>query len=176
MARWRLTESHYLNCPGTTWRRSEISADGEAVEFTYNVPRLLDIKDPRCHTNKAEGIIVVCYEGKGQPGDRTFVGDPTPSMQPLDDEAREISAKYEGRWQHPIESLPNGLGDQLIRDLEKQIAAIGATQKPSGMIPNSVVSKDEFDGVKKQLDELMAQNAALLEKLSEPAAAKGRRV
>lgn len=180
MARWRLTESHYLNCPNTNWRRTEISNDGEAVEHNYNVPRLLDINDPRCHTDKANQLVIVCYEGKGQPGDRVFVGDPTPGMQPLDEEARAISAEFEGRWQHPIESLPNGLGPELIRDLERQIQAIGATQKPSGMIPNQAVSKDEFETLKNQMAELMAQNQKLVEQLTaqpapETKASAGRR-
>lgn len=180
MARWRLTESHYLNSPGTKWRYSEIDSNGEAVEHNFVVPRLMDIKDPRHHTDKDAGVIVVCYEGKGQPSDRVFVGDPTPSMEPLDEEAREISARYEGKWKHAIDSLPaQGFGNELLGALQAQLAAVAATQSPSSMAPNTAIKAEEFSALKTQVDELVKQNQQLMAQLAAkaeaPKAAAGRR-
>ena len=35
-----------------------------------------------------------------------FTGPPTSEMEPLDDEAKKLTAKFMETWEHPIESLP----------------------------------------------------------------------
>lgn len=113
MARWKLQTSHYLNTlNGTEWEYSAVQG-GKAVRRRFPVPRYLDILDPGDWTLKvgnglpvewggnddsAGGIIVVCQPGKGQPGDIEFVGDPSPNMLPLDDEAKAISDSFRDRW------------------------------------------------------------------------------
>ena len=115
MARWKLATSHYLNTvKPVKWRYSETDrSSGENLEREYIVPKFLDIMDPRCWTNRlvagaqvggsvtnigAEGEIVVCQPGKGQPGDTEFLGDPTPDMIPMDEEAEQISAGFADHW------------------------------------------------------------------------------
>lgn len=182
MARWLLKEPHYLNSPRTKWRYTEIDNDGEAQEHEFPVPRLMDPKDPRHWTNKQTQEIVVCYEGKGNPGDRIFTGPPTPGMDPLDDEAQKISAEHAGSWIHPIDTLPgNGqsYADGLLKQLTDQLTAVAATGKPSSLIPNQLVKAEDFAALQSQVAKLMEANEALLAQLTakpvEPAAEPKRR-
>jgi hypothetical protein len=169
MARWLLKEPHYLNSPRTNWRYTEIDQDGEAQEHNFPVPRLMDPKDPRHWTNKADQTIVVCYEGKGNPGDRIFTGPPTPGMEPLDEEAQAISAQYSGSWVHPIDTLPgNGqsYADGLLKALTDQLTAIGNTKSPSSMLPNQAIKAEDFAKLQEQVAELMKANQALVGQLT----------
>lgn len=152
MARWELTEPHYLNgCP----------PDLEAVEWEYKETDRTTGRERRKRFEVpfyAESGTTVCYEGKGQPSDTVFRGDPTPSMTPLDDEARAISKEWEPRWQHPIESLPGqGFSASLLSNLERQLNELAA--KSPTPIAQSGVSKEEFDALKEQLAALMAEKA-----------------
>src|ERR1700735_3109676 len=111
MARWKLMQPHYLNIlclpDGTEveWVKEETNrTTGRMARKTYKVPCLLNTANPQ-DFNDPDGISV-CFEGKGEPKDIEFVGDPTPDMEPLDDEAEEISAKMREKWEHPIDSLP----------------------------------------------------------------------
>lgn len=111
MARWKLATAHYLNVPGEEWEYTENDRKtGRPKRFKFPVPRHLDINDPTCWTNRwgnkdnEDGEIIVCWEGKGDSSDIVFLGDPTPDMIPVDDEAREISAMFEARWKHKPES------------------------------------------------------------------------
>ena len=115
LARWKLGTSMYLNTvKPVKWRYQETDrSTGENLEKEFIVPRLLDINDPRCWTNRlvaganvgggstnigAEGEIIVCQPGKGQPGDIEFLGDPTPDMIPMDEEAEGISGGFADHW------------------------------------------------------------------------------
>lgn len=98
MARWQLTEPHYLNVPGT---QTEDRSMGDNSRKKLSAPLHLDPNDEKQWNYREmiapqimDGKIVVCYEGKGEPKDIIFVGDPTPGMLPMDDEAREISSKF----------------------------------------------------------------------------------
>jgi len=144
MARWRLSTSHYLQIPGTEWEQMEKDQlTGREVRKRYTVPRLLDVDDPTSwnyHTRNPRGEIiagevVVCYEGKGQPQDIVFIGDPSPDMIPLDDEAREISRKLEPRWNaKPDEetSFTKKLMEQQ-QSLAVELAAKANTVKVEGL-------------------------------------------
>lgn len=128
MARWKLTEPHYLNVPGTKWELSQNDrTTGRPVRKVFPVPLFLhpDSPDDWTHDKRDDGYIVVCHEGRGNPEDIVFVGEPTPGMLPLDEEAQQLSAKYSHKWtptagtdeQSQMESfqqkLLNGLADQM---------------------------------------------------------------
>lgn len=121
MARWKLMTSHYLNVPNEIWEYQETDrTTGKPVRRQFQVPKLLDVNDPQCWTNhwgnrdNAEGEIIVCHEGKGESRDQPFIGDPTPDMIPLDDEAREISASFENIWKIKPERVAGEYSQSLV--------------------------------------------------------------
>jgi len=132
MARWKLLASHYLNVPGTEWEYKEIDrTTGRPKLRKFPVPLLLDPGQyADCNyrdTVNGDPEIIVCHEGKGLDKDIIFVGDPTPDMLPLDDEAKAISATFAGKWGHPIESLEaNGpsYSEQLLNKLQEEVADV----------------------------------------------------
>lgn len=165
MARWRLMTAHYIRTkaadgsPGSEWEYKETDrTTGKQARKVYAVPTLLNPEDGADHNYPGE--IVVCYEGKGQHRDIIFLGQPTPEMEPLDDEAKAISDKLRPSWgEHPINSLSGQLyTDNLLADLQKQVAQLGV----GGTIQaNVAVPPDEFAALKAQVAELMKQNAEL---------------
>lgn len=148
MARWKLTEPHYLCVPGTFWE--QVTTDRitqRPIRKQYPVPLHVDPridsdwthKDP---LNPMDGWIVVCLAGKGEPRDIVIDQEPTPGMLPLDDEAREISAKY--TWTPNDRVLDDFNMDQssnqakILNSLTKQLAdaivsgqAASAVQSPA---------------------------------------------
>ena len=125
MARWKLACNHYIRTvKPTKWRYTETDqSTGETIEKEYDVPRLLDIKDPKCWSKRwgpdahfMEGEVIVCQPGKGQPGDWEFLGDPTPDMIPLDEEAEAISATYTDRWAYKPEVMDPSAHSQSLVD------------------------------------------------------------
>ena len=160
--RWRLLQPHYLNVPGTEWEYKEVDrTSGKQARKVYEVPLLLNPNDPNDYNYPGE--IIVCHEGKGQRQDIVFVGPPTPDMEPIDEEAKMLSASMEKGWVHPIESLPEqgGYSQSLLTDFQRQLSEAMA----NAPVRNAAVSKDEFEELKKQMAELMAQNKALAEQL-----------
>jgi hypothetical protein len=164
-------QAHYLNVPGTEWEYKEVDQQtGRQVRKIYEVPVLLDPKDPANFNYPGE--IIVCDGNSPQRLDIIFAGPPTPDMEPIDDEAKEISSKLVSAWQHPIDSLP-GQGDyssQVLERLEAQMTLLMKGQKP---VANTVIEPTAFEALQQQVQALMEQNAALLEKLEEP---KSRRL
>jgi hypothetical protein len=131
MARWKLMTPHYLNVEGEEWEYQETNrTTGRPQRTKFPVPRLLDIRDPQCWTNQwgnkdnAEGEIIVCYKGKGDPKDIVFTGDPTPDMYPVDDEAKEISAKFETRWGAKPENMAGDFSQSLIDKFQTELAMV----------------------------------------------------
>ncbi|MDR3572268.1 MAG: hypothetical protein P4L50_00265 [Anaerolineaceae bacterium] len=139
MARWKLMTSHYLNTVRPAkWRYSAIDqASGELLEKEFLVPRMLDINDPKCWTNRAEvgnpvsagghtadvgGEIVVCHQGKGLRTDIEFIGDPTPDMVPLDEEAQTISDSFEAHWAYKPDQ-PEMSYSQLVVDRSYKVSS-----------------------------------------------------
>jgi len=139
MARWKLMTSHYLNTVRQAkWRYSAIDqANGELLEKEFNVPRMLDVDDPKCWTNRAEvgnpvssggnmtnadGEVVVCWQGKGLKTDIEFIGDPTPDMVPLDEEAQEVSDSFESHWAYKPDQ-PEMSYSQLVVDRSDKISS-----------------------------------------------------
>lgn len=167
MARWRLTAKHYLNVPGTIWRHEETSRDtGERVEQEYPVPKYLDPDDPK--QQNRQGEIIVCLDGKGERGDITFIGKPTPDMEPLDAEAEAITALERPKWEHPIESLPmtGDFTQSLFTALQRQVDAAAQAQP----LPNVSAGVDPaaFALMQEQMAQLMARNAELEEAAATP--------
>jgi hypothetical protein len=131
MARWKLMTSHYLNVPNEIWEYQETDrTTGKPVRRQFQVPKLLDVNDPQCWTNQwgnrdnAEGEIIVCHEGKGESRDQPFVGDPTPDMIPLDDEAKEISKKFENIWQVKPERMAGEYSQSLVDRFQVEMAEL----------------------------------------------------
>jgi hypothetical protein len=163
MARWRLTEPHYLNAVGSDqaeWEHKETNrTTGRQARLVYKVPRYLDPKDPADHNQN--GDIIVCHVGKGQPRDIVFDGPPTPSMEPLDDEATAITEAERPSWHDPINEFSAvSFQDRLLMNMQEQMARIQAKQdaEPT-LVPAGTVSRKEFDELQAKYAELMAQNA-----------------
>lgn len=141
MARWRLTEKHYLNVPGTKWEFMSTDRNtGRPVKKVFTVPLYIDPEDKDSWNYRGEGMfedgsVIVCHEGKGQPRDIVFIGDPTPGMLPLDDEAVAISAQFSWTPTQGLdeESQSNSHQQKLLLGLIDQMAELQtrATQAPS---------------------------------------------
>src|SRR5262245_7127555 len=183
MARWRLTQGHYLQVPGTEWEYKESDREtGRQARKVFEVPLYLDPRDPADWTDRTEGAIFVT--NKFDPAHRrdiVFVGPPTPDMEPVDDEAQAISQKYidSGAWKHPIDSLNMNYSQSVLSDFERQIAGLlaGAVQKagPPQNLSVGGVSQESFDRLQEQVAKLMEQNSRLQEQLTEKPKAAGRR-
>lgn len=180
MARWQLLQPHYLNIPGNVWEYIEndrITQKPKRTQFV--VPRLLDPDDPTEWTHRQlnalgqpiEGTIVVAYEGKNEPNDLIFIGEPTPDMKPLDDEAKKISTELaKTRWKTPVnETSDRGYADVVLRALETQMNKVAETAKPASM--------DGMEQLLAAMTALTKQNAELIGALAgnQPAGAVGRR-
>lgn len=133
MARWKLMTAHYLNTPGEEWEYQETDRKtGRPKRTKFAVPRYLDPRDPTCWTERwgnkdnEEGEIIVCWEGQGNAHDIVFVGDPTPDMVPVDDEAREISATFEARWNFQPENADTDFSQSLVDKFQSELAEIQA--------------------------------------------------
>lgn len=129
MARWKLGSSHYLNTvQSEQWEYIEEGRIKGPLRKRFNVPRFLNILDPKCYTrvwgptNDLEGEIIVCLPGRGDPSDIEFLGDPTPEMFPIDDEAKAISAKLEPHWKYKPDSEIL-FSQSLVESMQDQAAA-----------------------------------------------------
>ncbi len=170
MARWRLTADHYLNVPDNVWEYEETSREsGKRKREVLPVPLLISLLDPNFHN--FDGDVVVCHEGKGEregksKGDIVFLGNPTPDMEPLDEEAEALTASLRPRWEHPIDTLPanGGMTQQEQVFLEMITKAMAGAQAVS--VPNTGVSAEAFAELQKQMAALAEQNATLMARLN----------
>lgn len=104
--RWKLLSSHYLRVPGTEWEYKEVDQQtGRERRKRIEVDRYLDINDPSDFTTRGANVngmqlgeVTVCHEGKGLPTDHIFTGNPTPEMEPLDEEAEALSNSLKDGW------------------------------------------------------------------------------
>ena len=134
MARWKLAAGHYLNVAGNKWEYQEVSrTTGKTIRVQLPVPTHLDPRDPADFNHKwghggvDEGeIIVAQVSGAYEPADINFIGDPTPDMIPLDDEAKVISASFEERWRYKPESAEysGNYSQSLIDQLQLSMAEV----------------------------------------------------
>jgi hypothetical protein len=175
MARWLLTEPHYLNVPGNKWEYKETDRfTGKQLRKELPVPMLLDNRDeadwnytPKSGPFEAEsGLevfdsfgIVVCHAGKGKGRDIVFVGPPTPGMLPIDHEAKAISNKEKVKWKHPIEDLPGTYSENLLASLQGKVAdAMSKIALPA--------SDSKMDALIASIAAMADQNAKLIAALS----------
>jgi hypothetical protein len=132
MARWKLMTPVYLNCViPAKWEYSETSrTTGKPVRKTFNVPTYLDPKEPSDWTKRwgfkddQDGEIIVCQPGKGDADDIEFLGDPTPDMTPIDDEAKIISASFAERWRFKAEGAPISYSQSLVDEFQSEMAEV----------------------------------------------------
>jgi len=158
MARWKLACPHYLSIPNTEWEYNE-TRNGKVNRKRFIVPRLLNTADPGDWTNRwgskddEDGEIIVCHEGKGERSDIAFVGDPTPDMIPVDDEARAISAAFEDRWKYKPETAEIDFSQSLVDKFEEAMATAQTKQA-------EVPGMSELVGALTSLTQLIAQQQA----------------
>jgi len=166
MARWRLTDGHYLNVPGTEWEYKETDRETQRqVRKVYEIPLYLHPRE-RSDWNypQDEAIIVSNRFDKAHPRDYVFVGPPTPDMEPLDEEAEKISQSYRdsGAWTHPIDALNMTYSQSMLSEFEKQLAAkMVEITRPTPNMSLGGVSPEDFNRLQQQVAQLMEQNAKL---------------
>ena len=173
MARWLLLQPHYLKVADTFWEQTETDrVSGRQKKKKYPVPLHLD---PHCAAdwnNKPgsssanisrggnsfdEGYITVCHEGKGEPHDYVFSGDPTPDMEAIDDEAKAISATFQ--WNDPTRFFVPGEGEMTFA--ERMILTMQEEAKAQASPANDLVV------MQKQMNETMAMMAQVLSRLTD---------
>ncbi len=165
MARWSLRNPHYLNVldaegKGCEWMHEETDREtGRRNRKIYTVPQMLDPNNPQDQNYRELGRIIVCHQGKGEPRDITFLGEPTPDMEPFDEEAEKISESLRPKWEHPIETLPanGGMNEQEAAFMKHLMESFAKSAAPQ----NASVPKEEFEELKAQVAALMEQNKAL---------------
>lgn len=168
MARWKLTEPHYLSVPTERWEHTTTnSRTGKPIRKMFRVPKHLDPRledDWNVRINGMDGEIHVCYEGKDDPKypDRAIVfeGNPTPGMLPLDDEAKEISGQFSWTPTQGIDeesqrhSFYAKLGDTLIDQMTELKVARETAPNPA------------MDKFMETMLAMMAQNQQILAALA----------
>jgi hypothetical protein len=168
MARWKLLQPHHLNVPGTEWEYNETDRKTNKPKRTrFPVPLYLNPLSPDDwnYGDKDDGDIIVAHDNANA-GERDylFVGDPTPDMEPLDDEARAISDSFRGRWgDGPIEGLPaqGGYSQSLLDSVQKEFADAVAGQSKA-----SQAQADQMKDVLSSMAAMMKQNQDLLAMLA----------
>lgn len=167
MARWKLTEKHYLYTePPTEWEQVEIDlTTGEQVRRRFTVPKFIDPDDPKF--KNGEGIVVVCQGEKGNPKDIIFLGLPTASMLPIDEEATAISESMV-KGEHPIESLDDVVTESpsVLKTMQAQINAL--------MMANDELMRRIASNESASAEDAKADIAAIA--AQQPKVAKDRRV
>jgi hypothetical protein len=180
MARWALKDKHYLNVPGTEWEYKETDRDtGRQRRMVLQVPLYLDPKDSADWNDRVNEMVVVTNKfDSAHPNDHVFIGDPTPDMEPLDDEANNITQSFidRGAWIHPIDSLNMTYSQSILSGLEQQIVQAVKDNVKVAQVPNvsaSSVTKKQFDDLQNMVKQLMEQNASLQAQVIEAAKPKG---
>lgn len=167
MARWKITEPHYLNVDGTKWEYSEVDRKtGRPKRTQFDVPLYINPKyeddlkvfgqgDPEPEFRD----IIVSNGNNAQPKDIIFRGPPTPDMIPLDDEARELSEAMKTSWDAPaIEGL--NYSQRLELNFIGQMAAF---KEQVQQAPQAEGLKDLME----TMTSMMKQQTEILSKLAE---------
>lgn len=162
--RWKLVTPHYLNVPGEVWEYIETDRKtGRPMRNKYTVPKLLHPDDPTAWTSQwgtrgnEEGEIIVCHEGKGEPTDQVFIGDPTPDMIPIDDEAKALSKTFEDRWKYKPETAHLTFSQSMIDKFQAEQAMLAVKSS----------SSDDITKLTNAIGELVKINQVALEKASD---------
>lgn len=171
MARWKLVEPHYIHAERDgqrpEWVYKEINrATGREIQKKYIIPMHLDPKLAEDWNDwpdgpHGDGIVVVTDGKNARPKDIIMVPNAkgelpiTPGMEPLDDEAREITAKFAHRFT-PIEGREDATySERLVDHFVEQLADVkaAATQQANTAGINDVL---------KVMTEMLAQNQQIL--------------
>lgn len=166
MARWKLTEKHYLNVPGTRWEFQTVDrTTGRPQRKVFTVPLYLDPENPD-DCNYKDGYdnwIIVAYEASAEGRDIIFVGDPTPGMLPIDDEAKAISAKFKWTPTQGLddESKENSYQSKLLLGLIDQMADMSVKASAAPMAPG-------MEQFLTMMTQMMQQQTEILAKLANP--------
>lgn len=165
MARWKLTEPHYLRVPGTKWEYTEIDrATGKPKRTQYDVPQLLDPNiesDWNYRYDQWSGDIIISDGHEAQPKDIIFVGPVTPGMLPLDDEAKAISAQAaKGLWKPTAgldpESQNTSFSAQLLSGMIDKMTAVQAGIQQGAAIPGMDEFMQSMKGMMEKQTEILA--------------------
>ena len=185
MARWKLTEAHYLKVPGTKWEYAEIDRiTGRPKRTAFDVPLLLnpmdsgDLQvygqlDPFLGQN-GDPIIVVTDNPSPTGRDVYFTSDVTPGMFPLDDEAKALTAAAaKGKWAPTVgidpESQNTSYTNKLLSGLIDQMTEVKTAAQ-------AAPPAQGFDELLKAMTAVMQQNQQILSTLVEKStASEGRR-
>jgi hypothetical protein len=157
--------NHYLKVDGYKWEMTETDRfTGRQRRQQFAVPRFLDVGDPGDWTitySKDEGDIVVSNGGTHEARDVIFIGDPTPDMLPLDDEAKAISDSFAKLWRRSAENQLSGKSytDELMDKMHEQMAALQAA------VAAPAQQTQGFGEAMAMMSEVMKQNQQIMEKL-----------
>lgn len=163
---WRLRSPHYLNVPGTIWEQNETSREtGKVNRVQHHVGLFLNPDDPSdCDRN---GDVIVYHEVDGARPPRfghAFVGEPTPEMEPVNEEAEKISDSLEAKWSKPFTEFTTSDGgefsERLLRGLEAALTRAGAAN-PAALPGTQSVPIEQFNELKDQMAALQTQLATL---------------
>lgn len=160
--RWRLNSAHYLNVPtlpdGTRieWEHKETNTmNGRSVRKLFQVPMLLNPNDAADHNYPGEIIVTLFAEGVRIPSqDYIFTGNPTPEMEPLNEEAQALTDQFRVKWDNPMSA--DGLARAGQLDAREQSFLDAMTKAFANAVPqpNQSVPKEQYDA-------LLARVAAL---------------
>lgn len=186
MARWKLTEAHYLKVPGIKWEYNSVDRrTGRPKREVFDVPLQLDPKsiddltkhgqpDPTFPSHDVEDYIIVVTNTPGiNQRDVVFEGTPTPGMLPLDDEAKAISAQCSNGVWNPTpgvdeESQRVSFANSVIDDLTKQM----------NTLKDEVNRAPQIEGISELMSTMaamMKQNQEILAELTRGKPGAGRR-
>jgi hypothetical protein len=159
MARWRLQVAHYLYTdPPTEVEFKEVDRNtGRQARKVYPVPRFLNPMDPTDCNYPDE--VVVSDGNNAQGRDIIFIGQPSPDMEPIDDEAKKISKGYidSGKWTKKEPGLD--FGESLIKNFMEKITDLQTGQ--AAPVSTSGIDPRAFTEMQEQVKALMEQNARL---------------
>lgn len=177
--RWQLTEPHYLNVPGTKWEQTIVDRNtGRPQRKSFTVPMHLH-PEADIDWNRMDGhmgFITVCHEGGGHPDgkDIVFIGDPTPGMLPLDDEARELSGRFS--WTpttgtdevSQANSFANQMLNGLIKDMAELQAGVRSAPQAEGLGELVATMREMMQAQMQMFQMMMAKQAMPAVILAEP--------
>jgi hypothetical protein len=139
--------------------REETNRDtGRVARTLFLVPTYLDPDDPR--DQNYPGEIIVAYEKGARPQDFVFTGEPTPDMEPVDEEAQKISDDTRPKWKNPIDSLSatgGNYSEALLALLSKQLEEAANKSGP----PARAIDEAAFKKMQEDMKALMESNAKL---------------
>lgn len=181
MARWQLTEPHYLNVPGNKWELEiKNRTNGRSERKQFPVPMHLDPNiegdwnyQDRLGNNIIDGKIIVAWAtGEHEDLDIIFVGSPTPGMLPLDDEARAETAKYSWTPTQGLDeqSQANSFSQQLLIQFTEELKGVAAN---APMDPGMAEFMKTMAAMMQQQTAILAQLAGARVDLPSPGAVPG---